>query len=79
MFQCALETKESICPEYIGEMLAYDPKPQNNPSISQQDHDFGFDDTPMKDATAEEEKKHAHRHGRSDQKDARVKERQAEC
>ena len=58
----------------LDEMLAYVPKPPNDPSISQQDHDFGFDDTPMKDATAEEEKKHAPTQSSSDRKDAR-----AEC
>ncbi len=55
-------------------MLAYVPKPPDNPSISQQDHDSGFDDTPMKDATAEEEKKHAPTRSSNDRKDAR-----AEC
>ena len=74
MFQCAPETKESICPEDIDEMLAYVPKPPNDPRFSQQDHDFGFDDTPMKDATAEEEKKHAPTQSSNDRKDAR-----AEC
>jgi hypothetical protein len=74
MFQCAPETKERICPEDIRIMLAYVHKPPNNPSISQQDHDFGFDDTPMKDATAEEEKKHAPTQSSNDRKDAR-----AEC
>ena len=64
----------SVCHENHDEMLAYVPKPPNNPSISQQDHDFGFDDTPMKDATAEEEKKHAPTQSSSDRKDAR-----AEC
>ena len=72
MFQCAPEMKEDACPEDIDEMMAYFPKLPNNPSISQQDHVFGFDDTPMKDATAEEEKKHAPRQSSSDQKDARA-------
>ena len=77
MFQCAPETKEDICPEDIDRSLAYVPKPPNEPSISQQDHDFGFDDTPMKDATAEEEKKHAPTQSSSDRKDARAERESA--
>ena len=64
----------SVCHESHDEVLAYVPKPPNDPSISQQDHDFGFDDTPMKDATAKVGKKHAPTQSSNDRKDAR-----AEC
>ena len=55
-------------------MLAYVPKPPNNPNISQHDHDTGDDDIHMKDATAEEEKVMPPK-CESDQKDAKAKPR----
>ena len=54
MFQCAPETKESICPEDINEILAYDPKPPNTPDMIY--HDTDNNDAHMDDVTAEEVK-----------------------
>ena len=54
------------------ESMTYVPRSTHNPSISLQDHDSCNEDTHMEDATAEEEKKHAPRQSRSDQKDARA-------
>ena len=77
MSQCESPLNMSVCHESHDEMLAYVPKPPNNPSISQQDHDTGFDDTHMKDATAEGEKKHAPRQSSNDRKDARAESKSA--
>jgi len=74
MSQCESPLNMSVCQESHDEMLAYVPKPPNNPSISQQDHDTRNDDTRMEDAAAEEEKKHAPTQSSNDRKDAR-----AEC
>ena len=68
--------EDNSCHESHDEMLAYAPKPPNNPSISQHDHDACNDDTHMKDAAVVEEKNHAHRQSTSDQKDARAEIRE---
>ena len=62
----------SICRESHDESMTYVPRSTHNPSISLQDYDSGNDDTHMEDAIAEEEKKHAPRQSRSDQKDTRA-------
>ena len=74
MSQCESPLNMSVSHENHDEMLAYVPKPPNNPSISQEDHDSSDDDTPMNEATAEEEIKHAPMQSSNDRKDAR-----AEC
>ena len=53
-------------------MLAYVPKPPNNPSISQHDYDTGVNDTHIKNATEEEEEA-IPRQSKIDPKDATAK------
>ena len=72
MSQYELPPDASDGRESHDETMTYVPRSTHTPSMSQQDHDSGNEDTHMEDATAEEEKKHAPRQSRSDQKDARA-------
>ena len=69
-YESPLEASEGR--ESHDETMTYVPRSTHNPSISLQDYDSGNDDTHMEDATAEEEKEHAPKQSRSDQKDARA-------
>ena len=74
MSQCDSAPKENVCHESHDRTMTYVPKPPNNPSTSQQEHDAGESDTHMEEVTAEEEKVMPPK-CESDQKDARAKPR----
>ena len=67
--------EDNACHESHDKMLAYVPKPPNNPSISQHDHETRNDDTHMEDTTAEEGKATTQQR-KSDPKDATAEVRQ---
>ncbi len=72
MSQCESPLDACAGRESHDETMTYVPRSTHNPSMSQQDHDSGNEDTHMEDVTAEEEKKLVPRKSMSDQKDARA-------